>query len=231
MQRALAVLSRFSNADRLGHYDQALKHRISNVHFAIAETDSESSACVRTAEGFGVHHVHWFGTTKLAPSAKGSGKFLATHQHLHRGNMQQWFQSRSIETWELKDGLPNTPFLEELIAEKTSKRPTFESQNSPWNAPSIALFFSSQSRSPITSCDRTFTLDLTGVSGNLKKSMAVAITLTTLSHHGMLASNFTEQEKAEIKLNWLIESYGHKAIAILNQEAPGWNQKETNTTS
>ncbi len=125
------------------------------------------SAAVRSAEGFGLQHVHIIGAAESLPMSraitKGCHKWLSLHYHSNGAACAGALHAQQFELWAATPG------------RQTSRLEQFDFSRR------IALVFGAErfgiSEQLLACCDGTYAIPMAGFSQSLNVSVAVAISL------------------------------------------------------
>ena len=198
--KIIDTLSPFIGEPRQTRIRQILDHRLSSLQLAIeSPTDVNNAlAAFRTAEAFGIGHVHIIKPDNPAASLRRitAGAFYWINIHFH-DSLNDFLTYRDQQSLKLAGGIINAPTGTEGI---------------PIDGP-LCIMVGNEHRGLSQACiealDHTYTIAMCGMTESLNLSVSAAISLfeisqrkrTTLSSTGDLSPAEYQQEQARYYMN------------------------------
>eukprot|EP00743_Colponemidia_sp_Colp-15_P011887 GILK01013378.1.p1 GENE.GILK01013378.1~~GILK01013378.1.p1 ORF type:complete len:245 (-),score=37.81 GILK01013378.1:38-664(-) len=200
--------------------EAVLNRRSSAVRIVLENIADQqnASAVIRTAEGFGVHHLHFIQAYNPAPSfshvSKGTDKWLRFH---YSDETESCLQDLKFKNFVVlaTDLSPGAVPIEEV--DFAPYKAAIEKKEG-----GIALLFGNEVRgiSPMARelADVKFVLPMTGFVQSYNLSVAAALTLSHLQHVGILPGNgLDKHEHEETLAKWLLGE--HKSTRYILERA------------
>jgi len=205
MQAAIDLLSSFLSASRNSKIDHVISHRTNNIRLVLENiTDPHNAAaCIRTAEAYGVQHVHVINSNNkfsLAESiTAGADRWVSLQQHKSTEECISTVKSLgySLCVSDLETGT-------RPIHEIKSIYPNFS-----LTQPKLSFVFGNETYGVSSTMkkvsDFRFILPMVGFTQSFNISVSVSVCLTYLKAYGLLEPSFTNDEKQKLKLEWLLK--------------------------
>lgn len=192
-------LAPFMTDRRKGRIEEVLQNRITNLIVLIEDLHDPHniSAVLRTCEGMGIQQVAVIegpSTFKSHPQvSQGAHKWLHVFRFKETASAIRWLKERGFTIYASYLGEGSLP-LERCVP--------FPEK--------LALFFGNEheglSRKVIEAAERRFILPMKGFTESYNVSVAAALTLCEVFHHGFKPQFLTEEERWALRAEWYMKS-------------------------
>eukprot|EP01112_Ceratiomyxa_fruticulosa_P007205 TRINITY_DN1858_c0_g1_i1.p1 TRINITY_DN1858_c0_g1~~TRINITY_DN1858_c0_g1_i1.p1 ORF type:complete len:242 (+),score=38.49 TRINITY_DN1858_c0_g1_i1:121-846(+) len=224
-----SYLSRFVSHTRLQKIDQVLDLRTSRIRlvFDTLCDPHNISACLRTAESFGVQYIHIVNNTQNGKKKKAplhsdistsSHKWLTIYQHQNYSECITELKKLNYKLWV-------TNLSEKAISMDTVTAKDHEESERQhgvvYPSDKLALIFGNEHNGVSTDLsnarDENFILPMVGFSQSFNVSVSVGVALAYCKTLGLLKADLTEQEKEQFRSIWLRDSIGVSADSLVKK--------------
>jgi len=206
-------LAPYMTEGRRQRIEEVLSNRISNLIVLIEDLEDPHniSAVLRTCEGMGIQRVAVIegpSTFKSHPGVSmGTHRWLHIHRFREPSSAIRWLREQGFTIYASYLGEGSRPFEECLpLPEK------------------LALFFGNEnsglSEEVVREADVRFVIPMKGFVRSFNVSVAAALTLSEVFHHGFKPQPLSEEEKERIRAEWYIKTV-RRAPEILRELLEG----------